>query len=232
MGEGTGETYAEGRVRLTELVAGLTTEEAAAPVPACPEWTVKDVLAHVTGICADVLAGKLDGVATEPWTAAQVEARRQRTLDEVLEEWSTVAPQVEGFADQFPGRVGDQWIFDLTTHEHDVRGALGLPGARDSAGITIGLDFVVTEGFAAGLSARGLSPLEVRAGDRSWVAGAKPDATTGAAVEAPAFEMFRAMAGRRSVAQIAGFTWSGDPAPYLPTFEFGPFTPSSTDLKE
>ena len=36
------------------------------------EWTVKDVVAHLCGACEDILAGRLEGVATDPWTEAQV----------------------------------------------------------------------------------------------------------------------------------------------------------------
>jgi Mycothiol maleylpyruvate isomerase N-terminal domain len=62
----TGELYAEGRDRIVGMVTGLSPEHAAAPVPTCPDWCVADVLAHLTGICADVLAGNTEGVATDP----------------------------------------------------------------------------------------------------------------------------------------------------------------------
>src|SRR5437763_14762213 len=90
--------------------------------------------------CADVLAGNIEGVATQPWTAAQVAQRRHKSLSEILEEWSEVAPQVEAMASNFPMRVDEQWVLDLTTHEQDVRGALAAPGARDAAGVMVGVD--------------------------------------------------------------------------------------------
>jgi hypothetical protein len=40
------------------------------------------------------------------------------------------------------------------------------------------------------------------------------------------------MTGRRSAAQIRGFTWTGDPDVFLPAFEFGPFTTPATELVE
>ena len=79
MGE-LGDLYAIGRDRIIDLVRGA---DPVTPVPTCPAWTVKDVLAHVTGIPADIIAGRLDGVATDRWTAAQVEARRDKTVDEI-----------------------------------------------------------------------------------------------------------------------------------------------------
>ena len=249
-----GETYADGRARISQLLAGLTDDEADAPVPACPAWTVHDVAAHLVGGCADILAGNIEGVASEAWTAAQVEARKGASVSELLAEWAEVGPQVEAFADAFPGRSGHQWITDQTTHEHDIRGALLRPGGRDSTGLDIALDFLVGVGFDNSLSARGLGPIEVRAGDRRWVvgsatptsadpaallatdmvarddAGAPPDPV--AAVEAPPFELFRALSGRRSVRQIETFDWSVDPSDYIVAFRYGPFVPSPTDLVE
>jgi hypothetical protein len=52
-----GAAYAEGHRRLTELVADLDDDGAATPVPTCPQWSVHDGVAHLTGVCADMLAG-------------------------------------------------------------------------------------------------------------------------------------------------------------------------------
>ena len=84
--------------------------------------------AHLAGACDDVLEGRLDGVASDEWTAAQVVARADRSLDEILDEWAEVGPRVEElFGD---GGVHPQMLFDEVTHEHDVRSALDRPGAR------------------------------------------------------------------------------------------------------
>lgn len=257
MGE-IGEVYAAGRQRVTELVADLDAAAAATPVPACPDWSVGDVVAHLAGVCTDILAGNIEGVATDAWTAAQVEARRGRSIGELVAEWSEAGPQVEAFAEHFPGRVGSQWVLDLTTHEHDIRGALGRPGARDSEGVGIGVDFMVG-GLAASVTARGLVPLEVRADGRSWVVGtgepfegtvddalyegvlgridflaAADGVEPAGSVAVPSgFDLVRALTGRRSVEQVRRFRWSvSDPGPYVAAFRFGPFTPSPTDLEE
>ena len=95
--------YAEGRGRVTALVEGLSDEDAKAPVPTCPEWSVHDVLAHVTGVCADVLSGNIGGVASDSWTDAQAAARRDHSVQQIVAEWNEIAPQVESFANNFPG---------------------------------------------------------------------------------------------------------------------------------
>src|SRR5947208_14951 len=53
--------YAEGRARITELVRAIDDMEAKTPVVTCPEWSVHDVVAHLVGVCADVLAGHVAG---------------------------------------------------------------------------------------------------------------------------------------------------------------------------
>jgi len=227
--EGIGSIYAEGRTRLTELVTSVDPEGRTAPVPGCPQWAVRDVMAHVTGVCADVLTGNIDGVATEPWTARQVAERKNKSLAEILAEWSEVGPQVEVVAQHFPGRVDEQWVLDLTTHEQDVRGALGRPGARDAAGIFVGLDFATTMGLAESIRARRLPPLRVRSGDRELIAG---DGDPAATLDGSPFELFRALTGRRSADQIRALDWDGDAEVFVPAFEFGPFTLPAADLVE
>ncbi|MBV9411661.1 MAG: maleylpyruvate isomerase family mycothiol-dependent enzyme [Acidimicrobiia bacterium] len=224
-----GSIYAEGRTRLTELVLSEDPEGLTAPVPGCPEWAVRDVIAHVSGVCADVLAGNMEGVTTEPWTAAQVLQRKDKTLPEILDEWAEVAPQVEAIAPHFPSRVDEQWVLDLTTHEHDIRGALSSPGGRDAAGVVVGVDFAATVGLAASIKGRGLPALRVKAGDAEWVVG---DGDPAASVEGSPFELFRAMTGRRSERQVRGLQWDGDADLFIPAFEFGPFTFAKDDLVE
>ena len=231
--EGIGSVYAAGRGRIGDLVVSLDAEQAAIPVPACPAWTVHDVVAHVTGVCTDILSGNIEGVTTDPWTAAQVDARKDVPIAEVVAEWNEAAAQVEAFAENFPERVDEQWVADLTTHEHDIRGALGQPGGRDTDALHVGLDFLVTMGLASSLSSRQLPGLRVTAGEKSWVV-AGDDAGNEACdeVQAPAFELFRALTGRRSPTQIRGYAWTGAPDRYLPAFEYGPFTVRPTDLVE
>src|SRR5205807_592215 len=117
-----GSIYAEGRTRLTELVASADREQHTARVPGCPQWGVRD----------------------------------------------------------------------LTTHEQDIRGALGRPGARDAAGIAVGLDFAATMGLAQSIASRGLPALRVAAGEREWVVG---DGDPAAELEGSPFDLFRAMTG-------------------------------------
>lgn len=223
-----GATYRQTRERITDLVADLGPEAETIPVPTCPHWSVHDVVAHVTGVCADILAGNLDGVTTEAWTHAQVEPRRPRSVEEVVAEWAEVAPQIEAIADSF-GPPGRQLVTDLVTHEHDIRLGLDRPGARHSPAVAMAVDYLVAA-FGRSLPERGLGPVEVVAGDQRWVVGGEGDAAIRLTGEP--FELMRAITGRRSKAQIRALNWSADPAPYLAAFTFGPFTVSPTDVAE
>ena len=74
------------RERVSALVRGAGDEAGQRVVPACPRWTVRDVVAHLTGVCDDILAGRLDGVATDPWTDAQVARRAGRPVEDILDD--------------------------------------------------------------------------------------------------------------------------------------------------
>lgn len=210
-----GDLYAAGRERFIGLVADLDPDAAATPVPTCPAWTVKDVLGHVAGVAADIVGGRLDGVASDPWTEAQVDARRDHTVAEIAAEWRTTGPQIDAIIDSF-GPTGAQLLFDLTTHEHDVRLALGTPGARDAEVIDVALGFLVPtmSGFAP-------VPFRVEADGLSWDIG---DGAPVATLTTDRFTLMRAMSGRRTPEQIRALSWRGDPTPILPVFGSGPFT--------
>jgi uncharacterized protein (TIGR03083 family) len=225
---GIAPVYAGGRARMRALVEGLDDGRANAVVPACPRWRVRDVLAHVTGICADVLAGNLDGVATDAWTDRQVSARRDRPLAEVVAEWDETGPQVEALIPSVPLDATRQLVADLVTHEHDVRGALSAPGARDSDAVAVGIAFVAPN-FLTAAAARGIPALRLRAEGEVWTTeGADPEAT----LSADRFELLRALTGRRSRAQVRALKWEGDPERYLDALTWGPFTVAAVDVFE
>jgi uncharacterized protein (TIGR03083 family) len=254
-----GGLYAEGRNRLSEIVVDLRPADFRRIVPACPKWTVRDVIAHLAGGCADLLAGNIDGVTTTQWADAQVRRRQNQTITQLVAEWSDVAPSLEAMADSLPSPLATMWILDLSAHEHDVRGALARPGARETRGLVMAVDFLLREGLHRQLVGSGLGPVAVRTPMVSWIVGGQePSAEVSTqarsvvgsdrsgtdvpspaaagraptAVELSLFEAFRALTGRRSAAQIARFDWTSDPDPFLPAFQFGTFTTRMSDLVE
>jgi uncharacterized protein (TIGR03083 family) len=130
-----GELYVDAQRSFATLAATLTPHEWATPVPCCPGWTVRDVLSHVVGLTDDVLAGNVEGAASEPWTAAQVERLRDVPVAELLSRWDSQAAAAGALFDAIgEGRPP----FDCCSHEHDVRHAIGRPGNRDSVVVAAG----------------------------------------------------------------------------------------------
>ena len=203
MGE-IGDAYHGVRMRVNELVVDAGVSAADATAPATPEWTVRELLAHLAGVTADIVQGNLDGVGTDPWTAQQVVARRDRGVEELLAEWNEHGAAVESMADQF-GRSGAQLVTDATTHEHDIRGALGRPGARDSDAVAVAFQYL---GDAVGhdLDAAGRGALVAHHDGGTATFGSGEPAF---ALRTTRFEFLRATTGRRSAAQIAALDWDG-----------------------
>ncbi len=137
------QTYGALRSRVSDLVRGADEEQLERHTPAAPEWRVRDVVAHLSGITADINAGNLDGVATDAWTARQVDARRDWSIEQMLEEWDTEGAKVEAMMASLPEVAVGQMTTDAATHEQDIRGGLERPGARDCDAIVIGFDWGV-----------------------------------------------------------------------------------------
>jgi uncharacterized protein (TIGR03083 family) len=209
--------YAETQGRIIDLVSPLEPPSLATPVPATPRWTIQQVVSHLAGVCANVVDGETEGAASEAWTDRQVAAREGRALTEVLEEWRGRAPALlEMLAT--PGQA-DSSAFDILTHEHDLRGALGLAGPSDPAAI-LAVTSRVTGRVDHLVGKKGLPAMRLVTDECEWICGSDEVAVTGTA---PSMEWFRALFGRRSAAQILTYTWAGDPKPYFGLLNlFGP----------
>ncbi len=133
------------RGRVREIVESADAAAVDGPSPATPGWTVHDVLAHLVGVTDDVVHRRLDGIATDPWTAAQVEARRGVPATEMLDEWDAHAGRFEQMIGAAPMEIAGQALFDAATHEHDIRCALGRPGARDSDALALAWEWLVAD---------------------------------------------------------------------------------------
>jgi uncharacterized protein (TIGR03083 family) len=210
-----GEAYGATRGRVVALVSGLSEDESARIVPACPAWRVRDVVAHLTGIAVDATKGELEGVGSPEWTQRQVDERADRTLDEMVAEWEAAGEQIDASLEYFPKAAASLFVGDTVTHEHDIRLPLERPGARDAPVVELAIDGYA-RWFGRRLKDRELPAVRLRAGEKEWVAGAGEPATE---VEAPsAFDLLRGLTGRRTRDEIAGFRWTGDAEPFLDLF--------------
>lgn len=227
------EVWATTRKELAGFVSSLSAEDVERPVPATPGWSIRDVVAHMTGVleCIDrgdfpveffVAIGSEQGVAVlNEWTDGQVVARDDRPVEVLLAEWESAAeavmPMLRGDVPWPDGVVpfaGHVLTTDIAVHQQDVYGALGLVRDRDSAPVRIGFAT-----YAAGIDIRQRS----RGGPALRMVTEHKEVTAGggepvATVRAPRFELFRALSGRRNPDQIRGYDWDGDPEPFLELF--------------
>lgn len=204
------ELYRTGRARTVELGRTLAPEDVTRRVPGCPEWTVKDVYAHLAGVASDAIAGRLEGVATDPWTKRQVEERAGTPLSAILDEWEAKGAT---FDELIKAGGPPQLIIDAWTHEQDLRGALDKPANRDDELTRFAADALVE--FMVD-KWRGLDhpPVVIHGDHRTWELG---DSSAGPAVTVRAsdFELARGLLGRRCRAQMLAWDWDGDPEPFI-----------------
>jgi uncharacterized protein (TIGR03083 family) len=207
MSEREATAYRAVRERTIEVVRGASPAALEEVAPATPKWRVRDVLAHMVGVTGDALAGRLDGVATDPWTAAQVDARRGVSVAEMIDEWQQCGPPFDGALVAIPEPTAKQAVLDAITHEQDIRHALRVPGARDTDAIEIGFEFC-----CFGRTAGKLPALRVVTEGGVAVAGAGEPV---ASVETSQFEFVRASTGRRSADEIAAYRWDASVDPKM-----------------
>jgi uncharacterized protein (TIGR03083 family) len=202
--------YSTTRGQLLDLAQSMDDAQANLPVPALPGWTVKDAYAHLTGLCADVLDGRMEGAGEPPWSARQVAERADRSLAEVCAEWAERGPEL------------DEWLkereeppmfvaYDVWSHEQDILGALGQRGERDDDRVQ-DLAASALAAFSDRFLAEGAPPLRVVGDEVESVLGEGEPAAT---LHVDDYELMRILFGRRSLHQIEAADWTGDEDRYI-----------------
>ena len=226
-----GQAYVETKQRLLKAAGPPDSEAWSTPVPATPEWNVRDVVAHVTGIAADAAKGALpedldlleqfrdDDVvaARDEFADSQVLRRRGAGAKSVLAEWDRAAPVLAELLDHvrddppLPFAFDGVIVTDLCVHADDVAGALGIPPNRGTAASRVAAA-AYSFGIDYRVRALELPALLLRFDGKARVIGEGPP---GATLTTDGWELVRVLAARRSRAQIARLNWSGDKEPYL-----------------
>lgn len=202
------ELYRGGRSQLLAMLDGADPETV---VAACPAWRVHDVVAHVTGIACDFVAGRLPGSDVNAWTEEQVRSRRDATLMTVLEEWEEALPAFESaMRDQLAAAAG-RFAADVISHSFDVATALGRRAAREGD-LVDGALRVFAGMLTTRLDQERRPGLVIDTGDSTLVTGTAPPAAT---VRADAFSALRVLSGRRTQREIRNLDWDGDPGAVL-----------------
>lgn len=155
---------------LLDAVDGLDAAGWSTPT-GCPGWSVHDQLAHVVGIERAMLGDDPDDVEVPDLphlrndfgraVEVAVQARRGRSADELLTEArETFERRLDALAELDPAALqepldgpsgmrmkGSQMlrtrVFDMVSHEHDIRRALGRPGGREGPHVDIAVEQVV-----------------------------------------------------------------------------------------
>ena len=210
--------YQETRERVLALMTGPDDALWHMAVPACPGWSAHDVVAHMTAVAEDWAAGSLAGPPTDEQTAAHVTRFSGYEATGLMDAWRNAAARLDDLA---ATNGVEPPLGDIVCHEHDIRGAIGRAGARDSAAVWHTSDRLLTILDTP-------VPLRITVEDGEYRSG--PDDKPEIELRTTRFEALRWRTGRRSRAQLAAMEWSNDPAPVLDHLCL--FGPANADLVE
>ncbi len=142
----TADRYGRVAAGFTSRVAAVAPGQWSSPTP-CPNWTVRDLVAHVIGIQRGVVA-RLDGTESvgvdadgdlpAQWGAAS------RSVGEALGDEARASKIVGGmFGEQsFESLVGRMVCADLLTHTWDLARATGQDEALDPGAVSSAREFL------------------------------------------------------------------------------------------
>lgn len=229
--------YAELREYVIDVLAPLDDDARSVTVPACPAWTIHDLVAHVTHVAGAIAMGDhafgsaertLGADAAErarhfermdAWTEAGVQARRDMPFDALVDEWRRSSDQLGDMIDghttlpdeTFREKLVWTPTLDLVAHAGDLCAVIGVPMPRDLGASK--LSFSVQRMLASDrATSHDGEPLVITTERGDLTIGDPTDAPT---VEVDWWELLRTMYGRRSRDQINELLAPIDPTPYL-----------------
>jgi len=198
--------YDATRTRMIELARAAGPDALGATVPACPDWTALQLITHCVSMPAALGAGDFPTGDLNEWIDKILTDRAGTSLDQLAEEWvganETIAGMVNG---------GGAVLFDdLVVHEHDLRGALGVPdhSALD-ASISVPRSL---ESCVAALETTGLGSIEVRSGSDVW---RSHDAEPGWILGGTPWEAVRVLYSRRTADEVRALGGSDNINDYI-----------------
>jgi len=196
--------YHATRGRIADLVTGAGEDVV---VPACPAWTVHDLIAHTSGLAEALTSGSYPGPDRQAWIDGIVADRGDVPVDELLARWDACADATSQFVDGGAGQL----FADLVIHEHDLRGALRRPGARGVPEVRAVVQLQL-DGLAPAIKEANLGALMIDSGPVRWTSHF---ARGGCTLHLDPWEAMRVLASRRTAEEVLAIPANGDVEPYL-----------------
>jgi uncharacterized protein (TIGR03083 family) len=157
----------------------------------CEGWSVRDVLAHMTGtakISVPSFVGK--------FVAAGFSMTRMQDKDIAAERGGSPADTLARFRAQAssttspPGPI-DTWLGEVVIHAEDIRRPLGIKHQYATDGVVRVADFYKGSNLVIGAKRR-IAGVRLRATDTDWSHGEGPE------VSGPIMSLLLAMTGRKA----------------------------------
>lgn len=160
----------------------------------CGGWTVRDVLAHMTGTAKITPVGFFPKLAASGFSLGRLQAK-----DIAAEKGSTPADTLARFEAIVPSRKhppgpGDTMLGETIIHAQDIRWPLGIRHDYPTDAAVRVADFYKNSNLIVGTKRR-ITGLTLRATDADWSHGTGPE------VAGPIIALVMAMTGRKPVAR-------------------------------
>jgi uncharacterized protein (TIGR03083 family) len=157
----------------------------------CTEWTVRDVLAHMTSTAKMTPPAFFAGLAGSGFSFDKLQekgvaANRGGSPADTLADFDSVLTYVK-----HPPGPADTWLGETIVHSEDIRRPLGVKHAYPTEAVTRVADFYQGSNLLIG-SKRRIAGLALRATDTSWAHGTGPE------VSGPILSLVLAMTGRKA----------------------------------
>ncbi|HEX4062767.1 MAG TPA: maleylpyruvate isomerase family mycothiol-dependent enzyme [Streptosporangiaceae bacterium] len=177
------------RRALAEELTGIGPDQWATP-SLCGGWTVRDVLAHMTG------TAKITPASFFPkLLASGLSFNRLQAKDIAAEKGGSPADTLANFgavvtSRKHPPGPGDTMLGETIIHGQDIRGPLGIEHDYPAAAVVQVADFYKNSNLIVGTKRR-IDGLTLRATDTEWTHGSGPQ------VSGPIIALVMAMTGRK-----------------------------------
>lgn len=207
------ELYRAVRDELVTELRPLDVATASTIVPACPDWTVKDVVAHLSGLNAELLAGVDGSIGSHEATSRQVADRSELSLSEVLDEWLSLSKAID---DRFAvdPNMAAALLADMVVHAYDIEEILHQSTTAADTAVAAS-----AQRYVGKLQDRLATDFDTRltidlTDDATWPAP-RLDNAAELTVQTSSFEFLRGVTGRLPRHQVEAFDWSSDPSAIL-----------------